>query len=149
MRNLCYHFLSCLLQFTFLPKWWDFDTTVLKGAFKKKPSMSWIRICVSLGKGVPDHCLCCSHEVKATVSGCGTSRDAQSRGRPPHLPACHRGACPDGPRCSARTSACGGPSSPPRHRPRAAGSPSSGLRCRDACTVTRRFPATGTLVAQH
>ena len=31
-----YHFPSWLLQFTFLPKRWDFDTTVLKSALKKK-----------------------------------------------------------------------------------------------------------------
>lgn len=63
------------------------------------------------------------------------------------LPACHRCARPDRLTCSAHTSSCAGPSSPPMRHRRAAGSPSLDPGCTAACIVIPRFPGARTLDA--
>ena len=83
-------------------------------------------------------------ESVVDLRGCPPLTPAAS---PQHLPACHRCAHPDRPRCSVRTSSCDGPSSPRMHRPHAGGSPSSDPGCRAACTVTPHFPTARTLDA--
>lgn len=133
-------------------KWQLFGTTVLKGALTEIPACPRVGSALPVWEGharLPPGWLALWAVVSAWETPLPRSAHA---GRPAlwralcHRPACHRCARPGRPRCSAHTSSRGGPSSPRTRHPRAAGSPSSGPGYRGACTVTRRFPATETLV---